>query len=97
MFEGKWSDLEGLGEMKLTMDFAAEEEGVGFDGIGSHGAEDFDLPAAHESKTDWGLHVGFEFSLDEKRCSIDLGLPSGGKVVTVECECGVIEKNEGGL
>jgi hypothetical protein len=55
------------------------------------------LPAAHESKTDWGLHVGLEFSLDEKGGSIDLGLPSGGKVVTVECECGVIEENEGGL
>ena len=97
MFEGKWSDLEGLGEMELTVDFAAEEEGVGFDGIGSHGAEYFDLPAAHESETDWGLHVGLEFGLDEEGGCVDLGLPSGGEVVAVECVGGVVEENEGGL
>ena len=78
MLEGKGSDLEGLGEMEFAVDFTAEKEGVGFDGIGGHGTEDFDLSSAHESEADRRLHVGLEFSLDEEGGGIDLSFPSGG-------------------
>jgi hypothetical protein len=84
MFKSQGSDLKGLGEMEFAMNFTAEKEGVGFDGIGGHGAEDFDLSSAHESEADGGLHVGLEFGLDKKGSGIYLSFPSGGEVVSVE-------------
>ncbi len=58
VFKSEGSDLQGLGEVEFAMDFAAEEEGAGFHGVWSHGAEDFDLSSAHESESYWRLHVG---------------------------------------
>ncbi len=83
--------MKGLSEMKFAMDFTAKEERIGFDGIGGHGAEDFDLSSAHESEADRGLHVGLEFGLDEERCCINLSFPSGGEVVSVKRVGWVVE------
>jgi hypothetical protein len=91
MLKGKGSDLKGLGEMEFTMDFTAKKEGVCFNGIGGHSAENFDLSSTHESEADGGLHVGLKFGLDEKGCGIYLSFPSGGKIVSVKRVGGVVE------
>lgn len=84
-----------IGEVYGTMDLDPEQIGVDLARIGGKCAEDVDLIAAHEAESDGWLDVGLEFGLDEETGGVDLTLPPGGEVVSVERGGGVVEHDEG--